>query len=324
MSEQKRLWHCPHAFPFQLCKVQLHPGDAAGTTIQRERSKQVWINQILSKNWAKSHSTTEDGEVVIIYTGIAKKGESGNLMLSKGIIRQASSSAVAGRKGQKKYSQISRQKIHFSPKPFSMSSGANALPASAEGAYLGAPQERGGGHDMCHRTIFAAKEHLLLNQCKTTASNAHTTTKHQQKPNGRWTETCSRIQSHLSLFTHFCCFTNWPTVPNPRFSKIALAEGITRKNNQCQLTNVTEEFFPGGWGNDDRSWKTKIPERGKCGPLGYIGMKQQEQHSTLQVMFSSAKAGEKFNKDHSCFPVQTVHFSGQRTTLSLLSRLASE
>lgn len=176
MSEQKRLWHCPHAFPFQLCKVQLHPGDAAGTTIQRERSKQVWINQILSKNWAKSHSTTEDGEVVIIYTGIAKKGESGNLMLSKGIIRQASSSAVAGRKGQKKYSQISRQKIHFSPKPFSMSSGANALPASAEGACLGAPQERGGdttcatGQSLQQRSIYyltnAKRQPQMLTQLR--------------------------------------------------------------------------------------------------------------------------------------------------------------
>lgn len=82
------------------------------------------------------------------------------------------------------------------------------------------------------------------------------------KAKWRWTETCSRIHSHLSLFA--CCFTNWPTVPNPRFSEIALAEGITMKSDQCQLTSVTEEFFPGSWGSDDRSWKTKIPERGEA------------------------------------------------------------
>lgn len=98
------------------------------------------------------------------------------------------------------------------------------------------------------------------------------------KAKWRWTETCSRIHSHLSLFAR--CFTNWPTVPNPRFSEIALAEGITMKNDQCQLTNVTEEFFPGSWGSDDRSWKTKIPERVKHWPLRYTGKEQQEQHLT--------------------------------------------
>lgn len=42
---------------------------------------------------------------------------------------------------------------------FSMPSGANALPSSAEGACSGAPQEQKWGHDMCHR--------LLLYQCQT-------------------------------------------------------------------------------------------------------------------------------------------------------------
>lgn len=48
-------------------KILLHRGDATGTTTQRDRSKWVWINQNLSKNWAKPSSTTEDGKVVIIY-----------------------------------------------------------------------------------------------------------------------------------------------------------------------------------------------------------------------------------------------------------------
>lgn len=117
-SREKRVVARLHAFPFQVCKIQLHRGYAIGTTTQRERSKRVWINQNLSKNWAKPSSTTQDGEVVIIYTGITKKGESSNLPLSKVIIRKASPSAAPGRKGQEKQSQISEQKIHSSCKPF--------------------------------------------------------------------------------------------------------------------------------------------------------------------------------------------------------------
>lgn len=37
----------------------------------------------------------------------------------------------------------------------------------------------------------------------------------------------------------------WPTVPNHRFSEIALAEGTTKKNNKHQLLGITEELFPG-------------------------------------------------------------------------------
>lgn len=136
-----------HAFLFQLYKVQLCPGDATRTTIQTERSEQAWIHPILSKNWAKSHSTTEDGDVVIIYTTITKKGESSNLILSKRIIKQASSSAVTGRKGQENQPDFQAENPLVSLTP-SMTLGAKALPASAEKACPGASQEWRVGSDI--------------------------------------------------------------------------------------------------------------------------------------------------------------------------------
>lgn len=165
MSEQKKVVAHPHTFPFQLCKVQLRPGDATGTTIRRERRKQVWIKQILPEHWAKSRSTTEDGEVVIIYTGITQKDESGNLTPSKGIRRQASSSTVREKRSGKTQPDFRAENPLIS-QTLSMSSGANALPSSAEGACPGAPQEIRGTHNKCHRPIFAAKEQLPLNQRK--------------------------------------------------------------------------------------------------------------------------------------------------------------
>lgn len=133
------------------------------------------------------------------------------------------------------------------------------------------------------------------------------------KAKWRWTETCSRSHSHLSLFAR--CFTNWPTVPNPRFSEIALAEGITTKNDQCQLTSVTEEFFPGSWGSDDRSWKTKKSQRG--GSTGHSDT--QARRNIWQFKWRSLlpKAGEKLNKDFFFFLVQMMHFREQASTLAL-------
>lgn len=127
-----------HAFLFQLYKVQLCPHDATCTTIQSERSEQVWIQQILPENWAKFKSTTEDGEVVIIY--ITKKGEFSNLIPSKGIIEQASPSAVTERKGQENQIDFQAENPLVSL-TLCMSIGAKALPASAEKACPGASQE---------------------------------------------------------------------------------------------------------------------------------------------------------------------------------------
>lgn len=64
------------------------------------------------------------------------------------------------------------------------------------------------GHYKGHWPTLAAEEQLLHNQCQITASNAHATMKNQQKPNARWKETRSSIQSHLSVFACSCCFTN--------------------------------------------------------------------------------------------------------------------
>lgn len=164
---------------------------------------------------------------------------------------------------------------------------------------------------------LCSKGALLLHQCTTTASNAHATVKHQQKPNGRWKETHSHIQSHLSLFACSCCFTIWPTVPNPRFSEIALAEGITRKNDQRQLSSATVELFPGGWGSDDRSWKTKIPK----GEAWAIQIHWQE---TAGPIFDSATNVLFFWKQVRSLTKTKRCISGDRVIFSLLPRLASE
>lgn len=160
------------------------------------REKRVWINQNLSKTWAKPCSTTEDREVVIIYTGITKRGEFSNLTLSKGIIRKASPSAAAERKGQKEHSQISSKKSTHLANHFHVH-GCKGTASFCRCSLPWSPTGAEEGHEKCHRPVFQAKEQQPFNGCKATASNARATTKHQQKPNGD-------EQKHALVSTAIC------------------------------------------------------------------------------------------------------------------------
>lgn len=82
------------------------------------------------------------------------------------------------------------------------------MPLGANIASLQRGGRFGDGTYKGHWPTLSAKEQLLHNQCQITASNAHAMMKNQQKPNVRWKETRSNIQSHLSVFARSCCFTN--------------------------------------------------------------------------------------------------------------------
>lgn len=287
MSKEKRVVAHPHTFPFQVCKIQLHRGDATGTTTQTDRSKQVWINQNLSKNWAKPSSTTQHGEVVVIYTGITKKGESSNLTLSKGIIRKALPSAALGRKGQEKHSQISVQKIHLSCKPFPCPWVQRHCKLLHRQPALEPHWSRVG--DMTSVTGQSFKQ----------GSNNHlTNTKRQPQ---MLAQQRSISKSQMEMNRNMLSYPQ-PSVPlRSLFYKLTYCsksqifrnssgwryyqEKRSASANQCNWVILSRS-----WGSDDRNWKSKIAERGKHWPLRYIGKEQQEQHLTVQVMFSSAKS----------------------------------
>lgn len=158
----------------------------------RQRISQVGINQLLSTDRAKSHGTTQKGQVTTFTAGITKKGEAVSLLLSRGMMQHSHWEERSG-KTQPDFLAITRQNRSF---PLV----SQNLPVPSGGKYcqlLGRELPgilwvwRQDTH--WHQPKCAAKEQRASTLCQMAASNACATMKHQKKPSVRCTERCSHI-----------------------------------------------------------------------------------------------------------------------------------
>lgn len=173
----------------------------------RQRTSQVGINQLLSTNRAKSHGTTQKGEITTFTAGITKKGEVGSFLLSRGMIQQSHWEERSGRT-QTNFLAITQQN-----RSFPLVSQNLPVPSGGKHRQLLGRELPGSlwvwrQDTHWHQPKCAAKEQQAPTLCQMAASNAYGMMKHQKKPSVRCTETGSHIRGHLSMFARSCCFPN--------------------------------------------------------------------------------------------------------------------